>query len=122
MSSSASESLFSQLTDDSSHDDQMKAILEQLKKLDCLEDLKASILSNKEEMQSLGKAVSDLQDQQLKDMEEMKAEILSLKTPIINIPNKTYKSFMHLIYLYMYSVHPHLSFSYTFSVQEMRSY
>ena len=82
MSSSASESLFSQLTDDSSHDDQMKAILEQLKKLDSLEDLKASILSNKEEMQSLGKAVSDLQDQQLKDMEEMKAEILSLKTQL----------------------------------------
>jgi hypothetical protein len=79
---SASESLFSQLTDDSSHDDQMKAILEQLKKLDCLQELKATVLSNKEEIHSLGKAVSDLQDQQLKDMEEMKAEILTLKTQL----------------------------------------
>ena len=47
---SASENLFNQLTDESSIADQYKAILEQLKKLDTLDDLKAAILSNKEEM------------------------------------------------------------------------
>jgi len=40
---SASGNLFDQLNEDSSHADQMKAIIEQLKKLNCLEDLKATI-------------------------------------------------------------------------------
>ena len=57
---SASENLFNQLTDESSIADQYKAILEQLKKLDTLDDLKAAVLSNKEEMLSQGKALSDL--------------------------------------------------------------
>lgn len=76
---SASENLFNQLTDESSIADQYKAILEQLKKLDTLDDLKAAVLSNKEEMLSQGKALSDLQDQQLKDRDNFQAEIASLK-------------------------------------------
>lgn len=79
---SSSENLFHQLTEESSQADQMKAIIEQLKKLDCLEEVKAAILSNKEEMECLGKAVSDLQDQHQRDRDEMLAEITTLKTQL----------------------------------------